>query len=316
MRWTFGIPTNGNNDNLHKILKSIIDLNIPQDKFEIILAVEKENKKLPYKQIIVPERNKFWISKKKNDIIKEAKFENICLAHDYIAFAPEWYESYNEFKNWDICGNQVRNLNTTGERISDWIGLTSKGWALIPYHNKTDTMFMSGVYSCVKKQFIINNNLFLDENLLWGEFEDREWSARCLKHTEFSFNRYAINYSVKYKQFHLPEVKLQNTEIITPINKKEMLNIININDKECLYINDTNKDEFRKYQNESINFIHIHIASDLNNIISWYQKVKLGGWICGECSNIHTINEVLRITTQELNLLTIDTPSTWGIHKL
>lgn len=213
-KWTFGIATHGNNQNLLKVILSIEALKIPRDKFEIILAVDERNDNIKYHQIIIPEKfrikNLIWpekLSKKKNDIIKEAKFENICLLHDYIAFDIDWYKAYIEFKeNWKICGNQVRNLNVRGNRIADWIGWTPKGLSLLPYNSHVDNMFMSGMYFCVKKSFIINNNLFLCEESC-KNWEDQEWSARCLKHTKFSFNKNAINYSIKHKQFGLHEIQ-------------------------------------------------------------------------------------------------------------
>lgn len=200
MEWTFGIPTDGNNQNLPKVLASIEALRIPE--CEILLCVEKNNPSLPYRQIEIPEKKPCWISKKKNELLKAAKHENICLVHDYLAFAPGWKEAYEGFnKPWDACSNQVRNLAPDGARIADWIGWTKDGLFLLPYDKSVPNMFLSGMYFCVKKSFVEKHDLYFDEGKMWGQAEDQEWSRRAIKHTKFAFNGAAINYSVKHKQF-------------------------------------------------------------------------------------------------------------------
>ena len=193
MEWTFGIPTDGDSSNtrLPKVLSSIEALGIPS--FEIILCVEKKNPLLPYRQIEVPEKKPCWISKKKNELLKAAKFENICIVHDYLAFAPGWKEAYEGFKEpWEACSNQVRNLSSKGPRIADWIGWAKGGLFLLPYDMSVPNMFLSGMYFCVKRSFVEKHGLYFDEGKLWGQAEDQEWSKRAIKHTKFAFNRAAM----------------------------------------------------------------------------------------------------------------------------
>lgn len=204
MKWTFGISTSGTEtENLRKVIKSINDLGIPNNDYEIILALEDNVPDIPCRQILIPKKKPFWISKKKNELIKNANFENICLVHDYLVFHKGWYEGYEEYDNkWKICTNHVRNLSPTGPRIADWIGWTKGGQLLLlPYDHYTDRMFISGMYFCVKKSFIEGEDLYFNEGYFWGGAEDQEWSARCRKVVQFSFNPKSTNYSIKNKKF-------------------------------------------------------------------------------------------------------------------
>ncbi len=80
-----------------------------------------------------------------------------------------------------------------------------------------------------------------------------------------------------------------------------------------------------KFDNESFDFVYIDaihtFESCLSDIVSWYPKVKTGGWICGhdytgkflgvKCA----VESFCRITNKELNLLTQEPWASWGIKK-
>jgi hypothetical protein len=180
MEFTFGIITGGNQDAmLTQILNSIEKQNIPH--FEVII-VGKTTLERSYLTVInFPENiQPMWITKKKNIIGQLAKYENIVFLHDYIAMCPGWYEGFQRFGNdgWDVCMNRM--LENNGSRAIDWMGLPNDpvyGNVLLPYdYCNPSGMYVPGNYFVVKKTFFQNNPL--DENRIWCEGEDIEWSKR------------------------------------------------------------------------------------------------------------------------------------------
>ena len=96
MNWTFGIITAGNNfDNLSKICDSIYNQQIPEEQYEIII-VGGNNIELPNVRHIPFDESKKskWITKKKNIIAENAKFDNLCIMHDYIILDNQWYKHF------------------------------------------------------------------------------------------------------------------------------------------------------------------------------------------------------------------------------
>lgn len=134
------------------------------------------------------------ISFKKNYAAKRAKFENLCVLHDYVALESGWAKGFEVFGNtWSVCMNKIHNKD--GSRHRDWCALDfpNIGAGLLPYNQSVPYMYFSGTYFCVKKQFFIDNPL--DETLFWGESEDVEWSIRIRQKIEFRMNE---NSTVKY----------------------------------------------------------------------------------------------------------------------
>jgi hypothetical protein len=182
MKWTFGIITGGKaEENIKKIHKSILEQNIDDD-FEIIV-VGGRNSNLK-KTLHVPfdeTKKRAWITKKKNIIAQLSKYDNICMMHDYVILFNDWYINYKNFdQEWDVCMNPV--INQDGQRFRDWITwhkwCEEKKITYLDYNIKgrTEQMYISGTYFCVKKDFMLNNPL--DESLSWGQGEDVEWCSR------------------------------------------------------------------------------------------------------------------------------------------
>ena len=141
-----------------------------------------------------------WITRKKNLLVEHARFDNICLMHDYVALLPGWRDGYSRYGfNWNVCMNAVLNKNQTRHR--DWLlwDYPGVGAALLPYEieNLSRFMYISGTYFCVKKKFFTENPL--NERLHWGESEDVEWSKRVRGLTDFKFNPYSRVAYVKEK---------------------------------------------------------------------------------------------------------------------
>jgi hypothetical protein len=202
--WTFGIVSSNINvesgDNqfyLNSVLTSIEELGIAQDDYEIIVVgsnsrnSDYEDKNIRYINFNEHIREK-WITKKKNLIIENARYENIVIVHDYVSFDSDWYNGFLEFETeWDVCMCKI--YNNDGVRWRDWVlwwcgtapyRIESNGVLLHPNRLLYDDtrfvnseMYISGSVIIGKKKYLIDNKL--DENLLWGQGEDCEWSARC-----------------------------------------------------------------------------------------------------------------------------------------
>ena len=202
MKWTFGIITAGTS-NLERIHHSIMRQNI-NDEFEIIVvgnvhvAGLEKVRHFSFDESVKPS----WITKKKNMIASKAKYENICLMHDYVYLKDGWYDEFVKFgEEWDVCMNSI--VNHDGQRFRDWI--TWKRWCpentilFLDYddHSRTDQMYVSGTYFCVKKQFFLSNPL--DEELTWGHGEDVEWCSRIRKKWNYVCNKESVVSFMKLK---------------------------------------------------------------------------------------------------------------------
>lgn len=201
MEFTFGIITSGTEDkNINKIIDSIEIQKIK--KYEIIIVGNSNVNRKNTTVIEFDEKIKSkWITKKKNIITKNSKFDNIVYLHDYIIFDPDWYIGFLKFGNeFDMCMNVIENFD--GTRYRDWcismwdnskikeiIGNTFK--CNLPYDENRfiKHMYFSGCYWVSKKH--IMEEYPLDERLIWGQGEDVLWSNLVRKKYDFSMNKFS-----------------------------------------------------------------------------------------------------------------------------
>lgn len=203
MNFTFGVITDGNNDGLlTRLHESIINQNITSD-FEVIIVGGaelnlKNTRVISFDEEIKPS----WITKKKNIIAQQSKYDNICLMHDYFYLNRGWYKNFLKFGSaWDVCMNPI--INTDGQRFRDWI--TWPDWCkeremiFLDYqdHSRTEEMYISGSYFCVKKQFLLKNAL--NEDLCWGQSEDVEWCKRIRRSWNYKCNPNSTVSLLKHK---------------------------------------------------------------------------------------------------------------------
>jgi len=184
-KWTFGISLGESPYHVGDIVSSIRNQSVAMKDYEIILigncqhplvkSIEGSDiKKIEFDESI---KNR-WITKKKNIIAQEAKFDNISIHHDYVFLHRDWYRYFLDFKeDWNVCMTRIENLN--GSRYRDWV--TWSWTSNIDYvdyldNSRTHEMYVSGCYWCVKKNFMLQHPL--DENKCWGQGEDVEWSER------------------------------------------------------------------------------------------------------------------------------------------
>jgi hypothetical protein len=203
MKFTFGIPTAGNVD-LSELISNITDMNIPEYEILVIggnLVDDifhngiKVGKHIPFDEY----SKQGWITRKKNILAQEAKYENLVLLHDYYRFEPGWYEGWIKFGNeFHVAVNIIQNID--GSRFADWLlnpelydrtfGFKSHRW-LIPYNMSCPKIqYISGGYFVVKKEFLLQHPL--DETRVWNECEDTEWCERIAEHTTMKMNTFSI----------------------------------------------------------------------------------------------------------------------------
>lgn len=184
-KWTFGIITNGKRPQwVDQIIKSIKEQKIPH--YEIIICgtyLEKGEKDLRY--IPFTKRDdRGWITKKKNLIVKKAKYENICMLHDRVILDKDWYKG---MKKW---GNCFENLGCrqlfNDQSVNDWVTshyfIKNKEGEKFSFESSVDykdwyrNIWFLGQLNIFKKSIITKNNLWWDENLYYGEREDHQFS--------------------------------------------------------------------------------------------------------------------------------------------
>ena len=214
-----------NKEYLFKLLKSIHDQLIDQSNYEILIIGDYKNDidlTLNTRHVMFDESVKRgWITRKKNILVSESKFDNVCLLHEYYILYHNWYKGLLEYNNqnpnWNILMNRV--LRYEGDRHSDWLvnqkymdvvlsrypnlqyelmmnsPLERNGprWICgLPYSEMSlkHLQYISGGYILAKKKVL--TEVPLDDNLVWGQAEDIAWSESLIqKNYRFDFNPYS-----------------------------------------------------------------------------------------------------------------------------
>jgi hypothetical protein len=216
MDFTFGIVTSGLNDEfLSRIINDIKCLNIIN--YEIIIVGGNTEFEGTTHIKFDESQKPMWITRKKNIITENAKYENIVYTHDYITFDRSWYEEFLKFgNNFSVCMNRINN--TDGSRYRDWVLWPGDpNWEkengyynniqinnfisdfIIPYSCKelSKFMYISGAYWVAKKELMLE--FPINENLIWGQGEDVDWSMRVRSKYIFSINEKSEVNLLKYK---------------------------------------------------------------------------------------------------------------------
>jgi len=200
MKWTFGIITTGTEQaRLLEVIRSIVE-EVPEHQI-IVVGGEKEGE--DHEALVNVVGNVFhvpfdekkkdgWITRKKNLITGYADHDNICYLHDYVALQPGWLAGFEEFgEEWLTCMTCVQNAN--GSRFRDWCVIYNDAWMKPPIDKEEPPkehppgmlmrygttgherwQYYSGAYFCAKKSVMLE--IPLDENRVWGQGEDVQWS--------------------------------------------------------------------------------------------------------------------------------------------
>jgi len=210
MKFTFGIITiEGNEHYVQTVLDSISSEFVNNDdSYEVIVVGGSHSFKednytvIPFNENIKPS----WITRKKNIITENAKYDNIVYMHDYIKLERGWYDGFKKFGNdFDICMTPILNANDT--RFRDWTlwphDITPDGspnlQSLLPYDvsDLSKFMYISGAYWIAKRKLM--QKFPLDETLSWGESEDVKWSKQVREKYNFKLNKYSSSKLLKQK---------------------------------------------------------------------------------------------------------------------
>lgn len=209
MKFTFGIVTSGSADDfVNIVIDSIETQNIPE--YEVLVvgnsSVSRKNTTvIPFDEGQKPA----WITRKKNLITANAKYENIVYSHDYVKYSEGWYDGWLKFgDNYYNCMNPI--INKDGTRYRDWCvwlhnnnfmdGIVGRNrGCLIPYDmtHLSKYMYFSGSYWVSKKS--VMEEFPLNENLCWMQGEDVFWSFQVREKYDFSINPYSPVELLKYK---------------------------------------------------------------------------------------------------------------------
>lgn len=209
MKFTFGIITAGTSDDyLNLVIDSIENQNIPE--YEIIIVGDSQVNRNNTSIIKFDESVKSaWITRKKNIITINSKYDNIVYTHDYVIFDDGWYDGFLKFgEDFKICMNKF--VNPDYSRFRDWVIwphndnfmdsiVLPNRECLIPYDmtHLSKYQYISGTYWVAKRSVMLE--FPLNEKLSWGDSEDVEWSIRVREKYKFSLNPFSTVKSLKYK---------------------------------------------------------------------------------------------------------------------
>jgi hypothetical protein len=206
IQWTFGIVTGfEDHERLDAIIESIRALCIPE--YEILLiGGENNNFSCPTDNVRIIDFDESqkprWITRKKNILVTEAKYDNIVLMHDYHVFEKDWYLNFKSFgTDWEIC-SCPQYLITGARNPMDWSLWDKpnhgKAWSLdYDDWSQTQYMYISGGFFIVKKHVLLEEPM--DESRGWNEEEDVEWSMRVRNKYVMKCNGKSI---VRHNKWH------------------------------------------------------------------------------------------------------------------
>lgn len=205
MKISFCISTVFKNDKVPNVIDSINQLKISKSDYEILLIGPKKNVKIENINYIYFDdkaKNGLWVTRKKNILCNEAKFDNLVVCNDYFMFDPDFYLNWVKFgEDWDVASNAQKY--NTGERVfHDWCTLDHPQypcWTMVDYDDWTNTQYQyqAGGYVVAKKKTMLEYPF--NETLLWGQAEDVEWSRRMRVKSKWVCNGNSI---VKHNKKH------------------------------------------------------------------------------------------------------------------
>jgi len=203
-KWSFGIITNGSKvDALEKQIDSIIALGIPH--FEIIICgpYKPVGKRKKYVRVIPFNPPIAWITKKKNLIVKNAKYENLVITHNRFMFDRGWYKGMKKYGNYfEVLSCMITTFSR--RRAGDWLTYgvdISNRWlnriGLLEYRDWDENLIINGSFYIIKKS--VSQKCPWDESLIWGQREDDKISL------EFHRNGIVPRFNIYSKVYTFPE---------------------------------------------------------------------------------------------------------------
>jgi len=233
---SFCITTSGTNDyGVQQVIDSIRALHIPN--YEVIycgglttsIPQSDTVKHLPFDEsvkahVILHGHPGRWTTRKKNLSVAAARYDIVVVIHDYIVFHPNWWEAFQAFgTHWDICVHQC--LLSNGVRADGWRvdrHPMLPRWAMVPYDMEDLVQYMGlqGNYNVVKRDRWLETPL--NEDILWGEEEEMEWSRRIVPKSHIRCNPKCI---VQYTKPR-PDDANHSVDLQTMINNEHIFNML------------------------------------------------------------------------------------------
>jgi len=182
-KWTFGMITVGKRNEWVKLfITSIRSQKIPH--YEIIVVGTWNDPEIMGKDITyIPfseKDDKGWITKKKNIVFENAKYNNVLILHDRFYLDKDWYVNLKKCGNyWD--GLVFPIIDKTGFEYSHW-GVWSHGLLPIGYADIKDwgeDYYAGGTFMAIKKN--LWEKVKLNEKLFWNDQEDADFGLRFTK---------------------------------------------------------------------------------------------------------------------------------------
>ncbi|WP_312062029.1 hypothetical protein [Pantoea septica] len=185
--WSFGILWDGKNESyLKTFIESVSSLTKSASKVELIICGPKPSFEIELDHNVIQADDvteKYAnISRKKNIIIKHAKYQNICVAHNRYKLDANFIKSFERINHdYDVCVvKQI--LNETGERVPDWVSQASDQRLtanyLLEYGEYSPYIYIPGGLVIGKKHILM---AFPFNDLgTWNMAEDVELSQRLI----------------------------------------------------------------------------------------------------------------------------------------
>ena len=163
--WTFWIITNWERiEWIEKVIQSILKQEIPN--FEIIICWKLIDKsiieKYNLKYVEFTEKDEiWWITRKKNLVVQNAKYENLMIMHDKIILDDNWYNWMQKYwNNFESLSCITKNIE--GKRYSDWKVVLWKDLYFIK--NKIYSKIRKNVDKWVYKESLWFDQYYLNYN--------------------------------------------------------------------------------------------------------------------------------------------------------
>jgi len=205
--WTFGIITDGScPERVNKVIASIdFAFRCSETPYEIIVVGAEEFEVRDHITFLTFNESfaNGWITRKKNVVAEWAEYDKLCLMHDYVALNHNWITGFERFgDDWNSSVTPIYNAN--GRMFRFWCAADHDAGAdmgddregEVPFRNMRPGIkdharwqYLSGAYFCVKTRVFLD--IPMNEELVWAQSEDIEWSRRMYK--EFGEDAFSCN---------------------------------------------------------------------------------------------------------------------------
>jgi len=184
-KWTIGIITNGKrNDVVEKFITSVRKQKIPE--YEIIVCgtyfnrEEKDFRYIPFSQ----HDDLGWITKKKNIICENAKYENIMILHDRFVLDNNWFKGMKKYGNqFEILS--CPQITLDGIRAGDWMAMPGALYPLRAYYR----LYLLDYNDWDENVFVVAGPIIFKKSV-WKEIkwdETQFWSLKAIEDAIFAY---------------------------------------------------------------------------------------------------------------------------------